>query len=248
MTASRPIQCFFPGAFATLAEAVQQAFASRNPDARLVFHPFVPSGQLVAEILGGAPADVVVTANRAFMARLVETGFVKQPAVLAGNRLCIIVRPELRGRIRTLGDLAQPGLRVVAPQAQTDPCGQYVEQFFTRSGLAEAMQAKAQAGTLLRSRGSADLPAFLLQGRADAGLLYASEAHALGTAVAVITLPPAFDLHEAIVFMVGAVWREGQVHPLADALIAFLCGPRGQELLRNAGFQPRDAVIAMGAA
>jgi ABC-type molybdate transport system substrate-binding protein len=100
------------------------------------------------------------------------------------------------------------------PQSATDPCGQYVVELFARAGLAEAMGAKEQAGALLHLVGSGDLPSFLFDGRADAGIFYASEARALGDRVVTVAPPETLDLGERIVFVVGAVVRPERTYPL----------------------------------
>jgi molybdate transport system substrate-binding protein len=165
-----------PGAFAGLPEELRAGFAAVAPGAALAFHAFVPSGILAREILDGADADVYVSANIRFMADLWRAGLVPEPRVLAGNRLCIIVRPDRASQIHRLEDLTRNDVRLVTPQSATDPCGQYVVELFERAGLTDAMRAKEEAASLLHSIGSGDLPAFVSDDRADAGIVYASEA------------------------------------------------------------------------
>src|SRR5262245_57241172 len=119
-----------PGAFAGLGEPLRAAFTALHPSIELVFHRFIPSGLLAAEILAGAPADVYVSANRRYMVELQAAGCVRDYHVLAGNRLCIIVHPDANVDVNVLSDLTRPGLRVVTPQSETDPCGQYIVELF----------------------------------------------------------------------------------------------------------------------
>lgn len=227
-----------PGAFAGLADLIRRRFGSVEPGVELTFHAFVPSGVLAREILDGARADVYVSANQRYMDELHRAGLVPASYRLAGNRLCIIVRPERVETIGSLQEVASQGVRLVTPQSQTDPCGQYVLELFDRAGLAEVMREKETRGELLHSFGSGDLPAFLANGRADAGLLYRSEAQALGGQVVTVYLPPAWDLHERISFTIGAVSRDGRENPLAGRFVDFMRSPIGQSLLREHGFLP----------
>ena len=225
------IVAFFPGALAHVGPRLVAAFveAAHTPPIRIA--PNRPSGALAQAILDGELADVYVSANVAWMRRLQAAGKVRRWHDLAGNRLCLVVRPGTR--VARLEELATRGLTVVAPQAATDPCGQYVEMLWRREGLLASMRQKQARGELLRSNGSGDLPAFLRDGRAAAGMLYYSEGIQLAPAVATtIELPPAQDLHEAIRFTVAALTDAGR------PFVRFLLGPDGQRLLAEAGFLP----------
>src|SRR5262245_34146396 len=74
----RPLSLFMPGAFAGLPEELRAGFAAVAPGTALAFHAFVPSGILAREILGGADADVYVSANVRFMADLWRAGLVPE--------------------------------------------------------------------------------------------------------------------------------------------------------------------------
>lgn len=238
MDTQRTLRLFMPGAFAHISESIRAAFARIEPGVELAFHEFVPSGILAREIRAGAPADLYVSANTRYMDELFVDGFVTVPRVLAGNRLTIIGRPD-GPPIDGLDALLEASLNVVVPQPQTDPCGQYVAAMFGEAGVDEAMQAKLAVGTLIHSKGSGDLPSYLDDGRAMAGIFYASEAVALGDAVRVVPLPPELDFHERIAFSLGLVVTDDP-HPAAMSLYRWLLGNDGQKLLIDYGFLGRD--------
>ena len=233
---TRLLFCFFPGAFAAMGDEIRAEAAAAFPELELTFHEFVPSGMLAQEIRDGAPADMYISANTRFMDELHVQGFVPAPAHLAGNRLCIIVHPDHASTVQSLSDLAVPEVTLVTPQSQTDPCGQYVVQLFERAGRTETMDAKRDAGTLMHSRGSGDLPGYLFDGRAQAGIFYASETLALGDRVVVVDLPVELDLRDQIQFTIGAVERDGAQHPFAQPMVDWFLGPIGQTLLEQHGF------------
>ncbi|MCM8749267.1 molybdate ABC transporter substrate-binding protein [Thermomicrobiaceae bacterium CFH 74404] len=237
MTATQ-LRLLFPGAFREIAETIRTAFAREAPGIELTFHPFLPSGMLAQAVLEGTEVDIVVSANWAFMDWLREVGIVPEPRVFAGNRLCVIALPDARPPVTGVDSLAQPGLRLVVSQPITDPCGQYVRAFFARAGIVEAMREKARRGELVHTRGSADLPAALFDGRADAGILYLSEARRLAGRLRVIALPEGLDLHDQIRFTAGTVARGGSQKPEAERFLRFLTGDPGQMLLEAAGFLP----------
>jgi molybdate transport system substrate-binding protein len=217
-----------PGAFARLGPVLAEDFTAATGQS-IAFAPFRPSGLLAASILAGAPADVYVSANVLWMRRLQRAGLVRRWTTLARNRLCLISVPDLR--VEHLHDLSRPGLRVVAPQAATDPCGRYVEDCWRAAGLLPALRVKQATGELLRSVGSGDLPGFLCDGRAQVGMLYISEARQLDPAlIRTVELPPHQDLHDRIRFVVGGLTERGE--PFAR----WLRGPIGQAHSSAAGF------------
>jgi molybdenum ABC transporter molybdate-binding protein len=217
-----------PGAFARLGPRLAQEFVASG-GRPIAFAPFRPSGLLAASILAGELADVYVSANVLWMRRLQRAGLVRHWGTLARNRLCLIARPDVR--LAGLAELSRAGLSVVAPQADTDPCGRYVEECWRAHGLLPAMRAKQTSGELVRSVGSGDLPAFLLDGRAQVGVLYLSEACQLDARVIrTIELPPGQDLHERIRFVVGALTAGG------EPFVRWLRGPAGQARMAAAGF------------
>jgi molybdate transport system substrate-binding protein len=222
------LQVWMPGAFARLGPVFAREFDAES-DLPIVFAPFRPSGLLAKRILAGEPADVYVSANVLWMHRLQRAGLVRHWTTLARNRLCLIARADVL--LDGLTDLSRSGLTVVAPQAATDPCGRYVELCWRATGMWPAMRAKQASGELLRSVGSGDLPGFLLDGRAQAGVLYLSEARQLdATLIRTIELPPSEDLHERIRFVVGALTTRG------EPFVRWLRGPSGQARLDAAGF------------
>ncbi|MGH2561542.1 MAG: molybdate ABC transporter substrate-binding protein [Thermomicrobiales bacterium] len=230
------LSLFLPGAFAGMADELRAAYRAVDPDAELAFHDFIPSGLLARAILDGAPADVYVSANIRYMEDLRRAGLIRTARILAGNRLCIIVRPDRAAAITGLNDLCRPSVRVVTPPAATDPCGQYVEELFARAGIIESMASKAARGELIHSRGSGDLPSFLRDGRSDAGIFYASEAQALGGMVVTVNLPVGLDLRDRIAFTIGTLERGCAEHSLAERFVEFAVGTAGQRLLQRHGF------------
>src|SRR5919198_6320603 len=112
-TAGAGLRVCMPGVFAGCAEQIRDSFVRAEPAALLSFLPFRPTGLLASDILGGAEADVFVSANWQYMDDLRRAGLVHEPRVIARNRLCIVVAAEHGGTIAGLADLAKPGVRVV---------------------------------------------------------------------------------------------------------------------------------------
>ena len=225
------LRVHMPGAFARLGPELANAFVAttQGQGERVEFAAFRPSGLLAQAILSGEHADVYVSANTLWMRRLQRAGRVRHWSTLARNRLCVVAVP--RAGVRALSDLARRGLTVVAPQAATDPCGRYVEDLWRREGMLPDMLAKQSSGELMRSIGSGDLPGYLSDGRAEAGIFYLSEARQLERSqVQTLELPPSQDLRERIRFVIAALTRRG------EPFMRFLLGQQGRSQLCAAGF------------
>ncbi len=234
MTARRSLTVFAPGSFNPVRSALRDRFRDLRPDVELVFHPPAYSGLLAAQILAGAPADVFVSANRRYVEDLHRAGLVPAPRILAGNRLGLVVRADLAGTVRAVIDLARGGLRLLVRPHTTDPLGQYAAELLDRAGLADAIARKRAAGEVIGELGQ--LSTLLAHGQVDAAIAYATAVAGLPPSAVPVPLPPSLDLHDRIVFAVGALARDGKSHPAAEPFVDYLLGPVGQRVLERAGF------------
>ncbi|MGY2083389.1 molybdate ABC transporter substrate-binding protein [Blastococcus sp. SYSU DS0539] len=193
------------------------------------------SSALAAQVLQGAPADVLATADEAQMARVVDAGLVADPEVFAENPLVLVTpaenpagveQPAGRAGIPGLADLLPRDLTlaVCAPEV---PCGAAAEQVLTASG------ARATPDTY-----EDDVRAVLTKvvlGEVDAGLVYLSDVRAAGDDVR------AFDFRESSAavnrYPIGVL--EGAGDPAAaQAFVDLVRSPEGQQVLADAGFLP----------
>ncbi|MDP9496246.1 MAG: substrate-binding domain-containing protein, partial [Actinomycetota bacterium] len=114
--APRPLTVFAAASLTDVLRDLGALYERQPPGSRVTFS-FAGSQSLVAQVQQGAPADVVVTADTTSADAV--AGQLAGPArVLARNRLAIVTAPGDPERLRTLRDLARPGVRVV-PDAPT---------------------------------------------------------------------------------------------------------------------------------
>jgi molybdate transport system substrate-binding protein len=117
-----------------------------------IHHNFAGSQELRNQIEHGAPADVFASANMKEMEALAAAGLVDRNAVttFAHNRLVVIFPKENQRKVTTLGDLAQPGLKIdVADPAV--PVGKYTQQ------MIDAMSQDAAFGPDFKTRFNANV-------------------------------------------------------------------------------------------
>ncbi len=185
---------------------------------------FGGSADLVAQVQQGAPADVVATADTVTMGRLTDEGLVGDPVAFATNRLQIAVPPDNPAGVRSLQDLARPGLALVvcAPEV---PCGAASVQVAEEGGVTLAPVSEEQSVT--------DVLGKVVSGEADAGLVYVTDVEAAGDDV--LGLP--FPESEAVTntYPVATV-VDSDHEDLAAAFVSLVTGDRGRAVLTGAGF------------
>lgn len=215
-------------AAASLTGAFQQLateFERQHPGVRVKFD-FGGSDTLAAGITSGAPADVFAAASAATMKTVTSAGDAAgPPADFARNQLEIAVPPGDPKGIRTLADLAAPGVEL-ALCAPTVPCG------------AAAAKAAAAGGVTLKPVTlETDVKAALTKvelGEADAALVYRTD---VGAAAGKVTGIPFPQAAQAVNTYPIAVLKDAPDPAAARAFVAFVRSPQGERILTAAGFQ-----------
>lgn len=231
-------------AAASLTEAfgeIGRQFAHAHPGVTVEFN-FAGSQQLAQQLAQGAPADVFASANTAQMAALIPTGRVAPAAAktFAHNRLMLIYPAESRLPLRSLRDLAQPGLKLVLA-AKEVPAGQYALEFLSRAS-ADATLGPAYREAVLANVVSyeANVKAVLGKvtlGEADAGIVYTTDlAGKGGQAVGRLDIQDALNPIAAYPIVVV---QDSPHSALAQAFVDTVLGATGQEILAKYGFTAR---------
>lgn len=214
-------------AAASLTEAfteVGEAFTEANPDAKVTFN-FAASSALVAQILEGAPADVYASADLGNMSKLTDAeANVGEPAVFANNLSEIIVARGNPLEIAGVEDLTDPDLILVvcAPEV---PCGTYATQIFDNAGIDPTPDSYEENVKSVVTK--------VTLGEADAGIAYATDVSAAGTAAEGVKIPD--DLNVVAEYPMVAT-TEASNPDGAQAFIDFAMGDAGQAILAKYGF------------
>lgn len=215
--------------------AVGRSFEAKNPGVSVRFE-FNGSQLLEAQLREGAPADVFASADERTMDAARANRLVDMPVVFAGNTLVVIVNTA--SKVRTLGDLTKPGLRVIMCADQA-PCGHY-----TRASLAK-MDADGKYGrhfsaAVMHNVVSLEenveaVAAKVRLGEADAGFVYGSDAARLGGAAVRTLKIPQVDQTE-IRYPIAVV-RATRLASLANSFVSFVRSATGRDIIRRFGFQ-----------
>lgn len=213
--------------FETIAADFEQAQRGTSFEGVEVELSFAGSSDLLAQLDGGAPADVLATADEITMDRAIGAGLVIDGAeVFATNTLQIATPPDNPADIATLADLAEPGTRVVvcAPQV---PCGAATERVEEVTGVDLDPVSEEQSVT--------DVLGKVRSGEADAGLVYVTDVQAAGDSVLGIDLPEASEVVNAYPI---AVLDDPSAGDLAREFLEYVLSPEAQGVLADGGFGP----------
>jgi molybdate transport system substrate-binding protein len=205
-----------------------QRFEQEHDGVTVTFS-FAGSSDLVAQIQQGAPADVFASADTANMDKAVADDLLEaEPVTFASNTLRIAVPPGNPAGVRTLADLAAPGLNVVvcAPEV---PCGAAATRVEEAAGVDIQPVSEESSVTDVLNK--------VTSGEADAGLVYVTDVVAAGDAVEGIDFPEA---SQAVNTYPIAVIADRPNTELAQEFVDLVTGEVGRSVLAEAGFAPPE--------
>ncbi|MGH9226521.1 MAG: molybdate ABC transporter substrate-binding protein [Acidimicrobiales bacterium] len=204
---------------------IGKGFEAANSGAQVTFN-YGGSSILVQQIGAGAPADVLATADETTMQQAVTAATVAEPAMFAHNRLAILVAKGNPKGIRSLADLARPGLIVVLCAAEV-PCGRFGAQALDKAGATVTPRSLEANVKGVQSK--------VTLGEADAGIVYVTDVQSAGDKAEGVTIPDPQNVVAA--YPIAAV-RASANRDLAAAFVAYVRSAAGRQVLTQAGFDP----------
>jgi molybdate transport system substrate-binding protein len=196
---------------------------------------FLASGQLAQQIRQGAPFDVFLSANEAFVRDLANEGLIRPDSIHAYARgsLVLAVYHELGDRVRGLADLAKPEVKKIAiANPATAPYGKAGKQALERAGLWAGLEPKIVQAASVRQ-------ALLYAQKGDAEAALVGRSIASVPEVRAVEVDPA--LYDPIVQALGIVAATRR-RADAEAFARFVLGEEGQAILKEFGFKPAETV------
>ena len=228
-------------AAASLTEAFEEmgaAFTARHPGVQVIFN-FGGSQNLRTQLEQGASADLFAPANLAEMDRATAAALIApaQVRIFAHNELVVIMPSSNPAQVRSLADLARPGLKLVLAAAEV-PAGQYARQLLKNleATFGSGYAAQVMANVASNEDNVRQAVAKVQLGEADAAIVYRSDA-AAAPALSTLTIPPAVNVAAQYPM---AVLNAAPQRDLAIAFVQFVLTPDGQAILKKWGFQPVD--------
>ena len=198
------------------AASLTEAFPEIDPGAAFSFGG---SDQLAFQVEQGAPADVFASASAKYAEALHAQGLVDAPRVFATNRVVVIVPRADPAGIRSIRDLARPGLKLVVGDPSV-PIGAYTEKALDALGL----QA-ARDNVVSRESDVKAIVAKVALGEADAGLVYRTDVRPAAGRVRALPVPAAA---QPVVEYEIAVVRGAPHRAAAEAFVRRVLGAPGR--------------------
>ncbi|MBK8170013.1 MAG: molybdate ABC transporter substrate-binding protein [Sandaracinaceae bacterium] len=193
---------------------------------------FDATSRLAHQVQEGAPADVLISADRQWMNELIATGFVHASGAhdWVGNSLVVITPRRDAVEIQSLADLRQHAVRHLALAAPAVPASQYAEQALTRAGVLSELQR-----SIVRAPNVRATLAYVAEGNAEAGIVYATDAR-IDTRVRVAYAIDASS-HEPIVYALARLAHAASWEG-AQRFVDYCRSEASMTLLREQGFVP----------
>lgn len=240
--------------FFALAPLVKE-FETQNPDFKgRIFWETLPPGDLVKQMDAGGTVTVgnmtftvkpdAYFAGLAAVQRLVDQGKLEAPAVpYITNILAIMVPKGNPARVATLNDLGRTNIRLAMPNPDTEGVTDQIKMSLQKAGGEALLNAvygtKVKDGTsYLTAIHHRETPMVLMQGRAQAGVTWRSEAifqEQVGNPIEHVDIPAAQNTTGAYA---GAVVKGSAHADAARTWIAFLKSPEAAKIFTGYGFRP----------
>jgi molybdate transport system substrate-binding protein len=230
---AKPLTVFAAASLTDAFNAMKPQFEKEHPGTEVRLN-FGASSQLRTQIEQGAPVDVFASADTVQIQPLVGAKLVGAPVIFARNRLVVALPSSNPGRVRSLRDLARPGLKIVTT-AESVPIGKYTQQVLEKLGAENGADytQKVNANVVSRESNVRGVLAKVELGEADAAFVYETDA-ASTRKVSVIKIP---EKSNVIAEYPIAVVNAARDRPLAEAWVRFTLSRSGKGTLKRFGFR-----------
>jgi len=199
-------------------------FEAAHPGDTVKFS-FGASSTLATQITDGAPADVFASAAPKNMETVVSAGDASNPQDFAKNTAEIAVPPSNPANVTSVNDLAKSSVKVALCQPQV-PCGVVAAGVFKNAAIT------VKPVTL-----QPDVKSVLTQvelGNVDAGVVYVTDVKAAGSKVKGVTIPA--GQNASTLYPIATISSSKEMS-IAQAFVAYVLSPAGQQVLAAAGFE-----------
>ena len=199
-------------------------FEAANPGDKVTFS-FGPSSGLAMQITSGAPADVFASAATANMDQVVSAGDASNPTNFAKNIMEVAVPPSNPANVTSVDNLAKSSVKVALCQPQV-PCGVTAASVFKNAGITvKPVTLEADVKSVLAKVELNDV---------DAGMVYVTDVKAAGSTVKGVQIPA--DDNASTLYPIATITQSSHM-AVAQAFVAYVLSPAGQQVLSAAGFE-----------
>lgn len=238
------LQIFAANSLEKALPEVQALYTKQNPHVTFADTQFKGSGDLVTELQGGAPADILITASSSTMDTAVENKSVDEATRndMFMNDLIVV---KQAGSDITIADLAAVNgeniTMVAIGDADAVPAGAYANQSLSTIGLYSDESGKGGeylegfADKVIVQSSVGNVAKTVSTGDAQIGFVYTSDLYRYDGIEQAFVIPG--DTHKSIIYP-GAVVAGSANAEEADAFLAFcLNDPDAKKIWAQYGFE-----------
>jgi molybdate transport system substrate-binding protein len=239
------------------------AFEQQHPEFKgRIYWETIPPGLLVKQIEAGG---TITSGNMTWTAKpdaylaglkkvqgLIDQGVLTGPAVpYVTNTLTIMVPAGNPGHVKDLSDLGRPDVHLAMPNPEFEGIARQIEASLKKAGgdaLATTVYKTkvADGSTVLTHIHHRQTPLFLMQGRAQAGVTWQSEAifeEQVGNPITHVDIPSA----QTTTAVYAGAEVKGAAHPEAARLwLSFIRSPKALSIFERYGFKPFTTAASAG--
>jgi molybdate transport system substrate-binding protein len=210
-------------------EAIGKAYETVRPGTKVVFN-FGASGQLLQQLVAGAPVDVLATADLDTMDKAERQSMIAigSKVVFARNQLVVAVPMSSSLVLRALGDLTDARVkRIALGNPDSVPAGKYARDVLVTARIWSDLQDRIVFAQNVRQ--ALD---YVARGEVDAAFVYRTDA-----LIATNRAQIAFTVATETPVRYPAAVVNGSSNPVdAEVFVRFLLGEPAQRVLEKLGF------------
>lgn len=213
---------------ASMTDATRELIATYQQQKGITLLPnFASSGSLAKQISVGAPADIFISANPAWMSYLTEKRLIAADTVRNFARNSLVFVGKNNPEVTSLSDLTSLD-RIALASPRSAPAGQYAEQALKAAGVFGEIRNK-----LILAKDVRQALMYADRGEADGAFVYRTDALLLGHATILLEVPQ--TLYDPVVYPAGLT-SEGNKNRAAVDFFNYLESIEAAAILQKHGF------------
>lgn len=192
------------------------------------------SGPMAARVEETGKGDIFLPGSTTFVEPLDKKGLIRDSRVLVLHGPIIAVHPSKADAIKSLADLAKPGVKLGVGDPQAMALGRTAEQVLDH--IPEG--AAVRANITVRAATVNQLSTYVIEGNVDAALIGAADAAQNPGKFAIVSIPPGLAMAEKVPV---AVLKSSEHPDEAEAFAAFLSTEKSLAVFARYGFPAAQA-------
>jgi molybdate transport system substrate-binding protein len=230
---SGTINVFAAASLTSSFESIGKDFMAENPGLTVRFN-FAGSSTLVSQIQQGAPVDVFASADTENMNKVASD--MNAPKTFATNSLIVILPANNPGKIKTLKDLANPGVKIAVADASV-PVGNYTLEVLNKMGASSeygpSYVTAVKKNFVTHETSVGGIVSKVELGEVDAGYVYVTDALESVPKVSSIEIPAQYNITADYPI---ATAKKATNSAAAEAFVTYVLSDAGQQTLASFGF------------